>query len=173
MFATQVYFVYNKCVATLKIIKDKEFLHKKSKPVSEFDGRLHQLIDDMRETLGNAGGVGLAAVQVGTLYRVCIIETDRDSGEYVELVNPEIIEARCPKKGEEGCLSVPKIYIKIVRPTKVTVRAFDRHGKLFERKFEKLAAVCACHEIDHLDGIIITDKITEDDATPASNKGEL
>jgi len=158
-------------MARLKIITDQAFLHQKSKPVTEFTPRLWQFIDDMRETMRAADGVGLAAVQVGVLYRICIVDTPNG---VIELVNPEILELHeqekdkddCPSvkflKGKEGCLSVPKTYVVVNRPQKVTVRAQDKWGKEFTRTFEKMEAVIACHEIDHLDGVLITDKETED-----------
>ena len=143
-------------MAILKITTDLEFLRKKSKPVTEFNARLHQIIDDMRDTLKNAHGAGLAAVQVGILYRVCLVVA---SDGVVELVNPEIINSSNPKSAEEGCLSVPDSgYLFVSRPHIVTVRAQDRFGNTFTRDFEKMSAVCACHETDHLDGILFTDK---------------
>jgi len=142
-------------MAIRKIVQDTEFLRKSSKPVTEFDERLHELLDDMAGTLDDVGGIGLAAVQVGVLYRVCLIQV---GGAYLELVNPEIISTKGEKKGEEGCLSLPKQWLKIARPTKVTVRAYDRHGNPFTRVLQKLHAVCACHEIDHLNGVLMTDR---------------
>ena len=113
-----------------------------------------------------ADGIGLAAVQVGVLYRICIVDTPNG---VVELINPEILDLHeekgkddCPSakflKGKEGCLSVPKTYVVVNRPQKVTVRAQDKWGKEFTRTFEKMEAVCVCHEIDHLDGILIIDR---------------
>jgi len=165
--------MYNSNVAILRITTDAEFLRKKSKPVTEFNARLHQLLDDMRDTLEDAWGLGLAAVQVGVLYRVCLVRCEKSSppnggvdahgaqtaNGVVELINPEIIACSSEKPGEEGCLSVPDAgYHTVIRPHKVTVRAQDRNGKTFTRDFEKISAVCACHEIDHMDGILFTDK---------------
>ena len=143
-------------MAKLKIVRDEEFLRKKSKPVTVFDGRLCQLIDDMFDTLRSADGLGLAAVQVGVLYRVCLVATNNGM---VELVNPEIIEMKNLKIGEEGCLSVPRVHGNVERPHHVTVRAFGRYGKEFTVTFEKISAVCICHEIDHMDGILFTDRV--------------
>jgi peptide deformylase len=146
-------------MATLKIVTDQEFLRKKSKQVTEFNARLHQLLDDMRDTLKNAKGSGLAAVQVGVLYRACLVSEDAALSTVTELINPEIIAASLPKKGDEGCLSIPNTYAAVIRPQKVTVRAQDRNGITFKQTFEKTAAVCVSHEIDHLNGILFTDRV--------------
>ena len=142
-------------MAILKITTDQDFLRKVSKPVTDFDMRLHTLLDDMAETMNHAGGIGIAGVQVGVLRRVCLV-TDFDG--VVELVNPEIVSQKRIKDGAEACLSVPGEEITISRPTRVKVKAQDRFGKAFEYEFRGLPAVCACHEIDHLDGVLIVDK---------------
>lgn len=138
------------------VTKEQPALYRKSRPVTEFNGRLHQLLDDMAETLTEANGVGLAAPQVGVLRRaVLVIETNVPEGEdeyIIELVNPEIIESSGEQEGAEGCLSFPGEYGLVKRPMYVTVRAQDRYGKPFEVKGEGLTARCFCHEIDHLDG---------------------
>jgi peptide deformylase len=137
-------------------------LNKKCRPVTQFDGRLHQLLDDMAETLSNENGVGLAAPQVGILRRaVIVLETnvDDEQEEYIiELINPEIIEASGEQYGAEGCLSVPGEFGLVKRPYKVKVRAQDRYGEWFEVEGEGLTGRCFCHELDHLEGILFTQK---------------
>lgn len=130
-------------------------LKKVSRPVTEFDERLATLIDDMKQTLTNANGVGLAAPQVAVLRRVCVV----DNGEEVlELVNPEILEQSGEQDGLEGCLSVPERYGRVKRPNYVKVRAQDRRGEWHVYEGEGLTARCFCHELEHLDGHIYTEK---------------
>ena len=117
--------------------------------------RLHELLDDMADTLEEAGGVGLAAPQVGILRRVCIVEDEQ--GEIIELINPEIIKTEGEQTGLEGCLSVPGKYGIVTRPMVVRVRAQDRYGTEFEVEDEELTARCFCHEIEHLDGHLYTE----------------
>lgn len=144
------------------LTKEEPTLYKKCRPVTEFNSRLHQLLDDMKETLSQENGVGLAAPQVGVLRRaVIVLETNVPEGEeeyMIELVNPEIIEASGEQFGAEGCLSVPEEYGMVRRPMHVKVRAQDRNGDTFEVEGEGLTARCFCHEIDHLEGIIFTSK---------------
>ncbi len=125
-------------------------LNKVCRPVERFDQRLHVLLDDMKETLSQANGVGLAAPQVGILRRVVVIVDDQD--QMVELVNPVIIHAEGEQTGLEGCLSVPGQYGVVTRPYKATVRAQDRNGKEFEIEGEAVVARCFFHELEHLDG---------------------
>ena len=136
------------------------FRSKKSRPVKSFDARLHQLLDDMAETLLSSGGVGLAAPQVGVLRRaVLVIETNVPEGEeerLIELINPEIVESSGEQYGAEGCLSFPDEYGLVRRPMDVTVRAQDRFGEFFTVSGTGLTARCFCHEIDHLDGVVFT-----------------
>ena len=137
-----------------KILTDKEpALHKVCKPVVKFDGRLHQLLDDMKETLVESGGVGLAAPQVGILRRVVLVDV---GDEIIELINPELLETDGEQEGAEGCLSVPGQYGLVKRPYYARVRAQDRNGSWFEAEGEELIARCFCHEMDHLDGILYT-----------------
>ncbi len=144
------------------LTKEEPALYKKSRPVTAFNDRIRQLLDDMTETLSNENGVGLAAPQVGVLRRVAIVlETNVPEGEeeyVIELVNPEIIERDGEQYGAEGCLSVPGEYGLVRRPMHVKVRAQDRNGDFFEVEGEGLTARCFCHEIDHLDGIVFTSK---------------
>lgn len=125
-------------------------LGKVCRPVEKFDRRLHFLIDDLKETLEESGGVGLAAPQVGILRRVVIVMDAED--QMIELVNPEIIHEEGEQDGLEGCLSVPGMYGKVKRPYSVTVRAQDRDGNVFEVSGEEMVARCFCHETEHLDG---------------------
>lgn len=137
-----------------KILTDKDpALHKVCRPVVDFDKRLHKLLDDMRETLIDANGVGLAAPQVGILRRVVLVDV---GDEILELVNPELLETDGEQEGAEGCLSVPGRYGLVKRPYWAKVRAQDRNGNTFEVEGEEIVARCFCHEIDHLDGILYT-----------------
>ena len=144
------------------LTKEEPGLYKKSRPVTDFNARLHQLLDDMAETLSTENGVGLAAPQVGVLRRaVIVLETNVPEGEeeyLIELINPEIIESSGEQYGAEGCLSVPGEYGMVRRPLNVKVRAQDRNGDFFEVEGTGLTARCFCHEIDHLDGIVFTSK---------------
>ena len=139
-------------------------LHKVCRPVEKFDGKLHKLLDDMKETLLDANGVGLAAPQVGILRRVVIVDL---GDEILELVNPELLETSGEQEGAEGCLSVPGKYGLVKRPNFAKVRAQDRDGNWFEAEGEELIARCFCHELDHLDGIVYTEVmeryLTEDE----------
>ena len=137
-----------------KILTDKEpALHKVCKPVTNFDAKLHKLLDDMRETLIESGGVGLAAPQVGILRRVVLVDT---GDEILELVNPTLVSTDGEQVGAEGCLSIPGKYGLVKRPYYATVRAQDRDGNWSEAEGEELFARCFCHELDHLDGIVYT-----------------
>jgi peptide deformylase len=134
-----------------------ETLYKKSRPVTDFNDRLHTLLDDMHETLEEANGVGLAAPQVGVLRRAVLV----DNGEEVlELINPEILETSGEQTGPEGCLSVPGKYGMVTRPDFVRVRAQDRFGNWHEYEGTELTARCFCHEIEHLDGHLYTEHVT-------------
>ena len=141
-------------MALRKILTDKESaLHKVCKDVVEFDARLHTLLKDMKETLIDSGGVGLAAPQVGILRRVVLV----DNGEEIlELINPTLVETSGEQEGPEGCLSVPGKYGLVKRPFYAKVRAQDRNGNWYEAEGEELTARCFCHELDHLDGILYT-----------------
>lgn len=141
-------------MAIRKILTDAEpALHKMCRPVENFDNRLHTLLDDMRETLIESGGVGLAAPQVGILRRVVLVDTGE---EILELINPALVETDGLQEGAEGCLSVPGKYGLVKRPYYAKVRAQDRQGNWYEAEGEELIARCFCHELDHLDGIIYT-----------------
>ena len=138
-----------------KILTDKDpALHKVCKPMVNFDDRLFRLLEDMKETLIDSGGVGLAAPQVGILRRVVLVDTGE---EILELINPTLVEVDGEQTGPEGCLSVPGKYGLVTRPYWAKVRAQDRHGNWFEAEGEELIARCFCHELDHLDGIVYTE----------------
>ena len=139
------------------VVQGEECLTKVCRPVTEFNPHLHQLLDDMLETLEDANGAGLAAPQVGVLRRVCVV-LDEDSEEYIELVNPEIVAQSGEQTGLEGCLSVPGKWGIVTRPDVVRVRAQDRYGDWFEVEGEGLTARCFAHECDHLDGHIYTER---------------
>ena len=130
--------------------KGDAVLTKRCHPVTKFDRKLGLLLDDMRETLIESGGVGLAAPQVGILRRVALVMNEEE--HIHELINPEIIETSGEQTGWEGCLSLPGMYGKVTRPMKVKVRAQDRNGNWFEVEDEGLTARCFCHELAHLDG---------------------
>ncbi len=144
------------------LIEGEPTLKKTSRPVTEFNDRLHTLLDDMRETLIDSNGVGLAAPQVGVLRRaVLVLETNVEEGEdeyIIELINPEIIKTEGEQTGPEGCLSVPGVYGCVTRPEYVVVRAQDRDGNSFEVEGWGLTARAFCHEIDHLDGHLFLEK---------------
>lgn len=132
-----------------------EILRKVSRKVEVIDDRTLTLLDDMKETMNKAGGVGLAAPQVGILRRIVVI----DVGEgLIELINPVIAYESGEQLEEEGCLSVPGIRGQVKRPAKVIVRAMNRKGETFEMTGTELLAIAFCHEIDHLNGILFTDK---------------
>ena len=142
-------------MALRKILTAEEpALHKVCKPVTAFDGRLHTLLDDMRDTLIESGGVGLAAPQVGILRRVVLVDTGE---EILDMINPSQVETDGEQEGPEGCLSVPGKYGLVKRPYYAKVKAQDRHGNWYEAEGEELIARCFCHELDHLDGIIYTE----------------
>ena len=155
-------------MALRKILTDKEpALHKVCKPVTDFDAKLHKLLDDMTETLIESGGVGLAAPQVGILRRLFLVDIGAEENEIVEFINPEILEVDGEQVGPEGCLSVPGKYGLVKRPYYAKVRAQDRNGEWFEAEGEELIGRCFCHELDHLDGIVYTEVmdrfLTEDE----------
>lgn len=138
-----------------------DILRKHARPVTKFDDRLAELLTDMAETMRAGNGLGLAAPQVGVLKRCCVIDMGEEQG-LIELVNPEIAQAEGEVTVIEGCLSVPGRAGRVVRPEKVTVKAQDRFGNAMELHGEGMLAVCMCHEIDHLDGILYVDKMIED-----------
>nr|WP_325212257.1 peptide deformylase [uncultured Oscillibacter sp.] len=140
------------------VVQGEDCLNKVCRPVTDFNRRLHALMDDLLETLAEAGGAGLAAPQVGVLRRACVVMDD-DTEEYIELINPSIVEQSGEQTGPEGCLSVPGKWGLVTRPSYVRVRAQDRDGNWFEVEGEGLTARCFCHELEHLDGHLYTEHI--------------
>ena len=137
--------------------KGDPILNKKCREVTDFNEKLHTLIDDMKETLELADGAGLAAPQVGILRRLCIVVNAE--GEMLELVNPVIVETSGEQTGPEGCLSLPGKYGLVTRPNYARVRAQDRFGKEFEVDGTEIVARCFCHEIEHLDGHLFDEHV--------------
>ena len=133
------------------LIEGEDTLTRKSREVVKFDERLHELLDDMTETMNDANGVGLAAPQVGILRRIVVVHAGE---EVLELINPEILETTGEQDGLEGCLSIPGRFGLVKRPMVVKVRAQDRFGDWYEAEGEGLIARAFCHEIEHLDGIL-------------------
>lgn len=143
-------------MAIRKIVQlGDDVLRKKCFPVTDFGEKTSQLLDDMKDTLKKAEGAGLAAVQVGVLRRMFVCDVKEG---YFEFINPEIIETKGKRKDIEGCLSIPKKHGFVIRPKYVKVKAQDRNGNFFEIEAEDFFAKCICHEYDHLDGIVYTDK---------------
>ncbi len=135
-----------------------DILRKKCRPVETIDDRTVQLLEDMAQTMYKADGVGIAAPQVGILKRIVCI----DVGDgLLELINPEIVSFEGSEKDVEGCLSVPGKYGYVVRPQKVTVTALNRYGEKITVKGEGMLKKALCHEVDHLDGIVFVDKVTQ------------
>lgn len=143
-------------MAIREILTDKDpALHKKCHPVTQFDEKLWSLLDDMRDTLADANGAGLAAPQIGILRRVVVVVDSND--EMLELVNPELVEQDGEQDGLEGCLSVPGLWGYVKRPMHAVVKAQDRQGKWFQAEGEEIVARCFCHELEHLDGHVFTE----------------
>ena len=130
-------------------------LHKVCRPVTQFDQRLWDLMDDLKETLADANGAGLAAPQIGILRRAFVVVDAQDL--MLELINPELIAQEGEQEGFEGCLSVPGRWGVVKRPSRVKVRAQDRNGSFFEAEGEGIVARCFCHEMEHLDGHLFTE----------------
>lgn len=144
-------------MAILNIVKEGDpVLRKICRPVTEITPRTLQLLEDMKETLHKADGCGLAAPQVGVLRRIALVEVEK--GKLYELINPEIIAREGTQNEMEGCLSIPGEWGITERPEKVTVRAMDRNGEMYEVSGEGLMARALCHELDHLDGVLYKDK---------------
>lgn len=129
-------------------------------PVATFDRELHTLLDDMRETMYAANGIGLAAPQIGRLERIAVVDVSPEGNDPLELINPEIIEQEGSTDSEEGCLSIPDYRDTVKRHRTVTVRAYDRHGEQFEIEADGLFAICLQHEIDHLNGVLFVDRMS-------------
>ena len=153
-------------MAKLKIVKFGDpTLRKVCRPVDEITPRICTLLDDMIETMRDAGGCGLAAPQVGVLRRIAVIEVE--DGKVYELINPKIIAFSGEQREQEGCLSNPGEYGTTKRPAAVTVRATDRHGNTYDLSGTELLARAICHECDHLDGKLFTDVVIKDAKKPS------
>lgn len=145
-------------MAIREILTDKDpALHKECHPVTRFDEKLGMLMDDLRQTLAQANGAGLAAPQVGILRRAVVVVDAEDN--MLELINPEIIAQEGEQDGLEGCLSLPGQWGFVKRPMKVTVKAQDRYGQWFEATGEEIVARCFCHELEHLDGHVFSEHV--------------
>jgi len=135
-------------------------LRNKAKPVSVVDERVRKLVDDMFETMYQAPGIGLAAIQVNAPLRVVTIDISEERNQPLTMINPEILEREGVEEMDEGCLSVPGIYEKVQRADRIRFRALDRDGNPYERDADGLLAVCIQHEIDHLDGKLFVDYLS-------------
>jgi peptide deformylase len=131
-----------------------------AKPVAQVDDSVRKLIDDMLETMYQAPGIGLAAIQVNQPRRVIVVDISEERNQPLALINPEILDRQGEEEMDEGCLSVPGVYEKVQRAERVRVRALDRDGKSFEMEVDGLLAVCIQHEIDHLDGKLFVDYLS-------------
>ncbi len=148
-------------MAVRELIYDPDpILYKKCHKVTKFDNKLASLLDDMKETMVAANGVGLAGPQVGIMRRVCVVLDTLNEDRIIEFVNPEVLETSGSQTGSEGCLSFPDKFGIVTRPSEVTVRAQDRNGEWFEVTGKDLTARAFLHEIDHLDGHVFTEKVT-------------
>ena len=148
-------------MALRKILTEEdEILRKVCRPVTEVTDRIRSILDDMAETMHDAGGVGLAAPQVGILRRMFVVQIDPE-GPLYELINPQIMETDGEQCGEEGCLSVPGYVGTVTRPNYVKIKGLDRNGNSVEYEGTELLARAFLHENDHLDGILYTQKATD------------
>ena len=138
---------------------DDSILRKKSREVEVVDDRIREILDDMVETMYAGNGVGLSAVQIGVLKRLVVIDTEYDGRPPIKLVNPVIVKQKGEQECDEGCLSFPNQFAKVVRPMEVTVEALDENGKKIKIKGKELLAQCLAHELDHLDGVLFIDRM--------------
>ena len=148
-----------------------EILKKKSREVEIIDEKIQTLIDDMIETMHKYNGVGLSAVQVGVLKRVVVIDIEDGEGARI-FINPKITKTKGEHEVEEGCLSFPNQYAKVIRPKELTVEALDRNGKKFTLKAKDLLAQAIAHEVDHLEGIVFTDRMIPGTLEYVQNEGD-
>lgn len=138
-----------------------EILRKKSREVEVIDDRIKELVKDMDETMHEANGVGLSAVQVGILKRVIVIDVLYDGTPSLVIINPTLVKQKGEQEVQEGCLSFPNQFAKVIRPKEVTVKGLDINGKPITVKGKDLLAQALCHEINHLDGILFVDLMEE------------
>jgi len=170
-----VNFEGGKQIMAIRIIRQEgdEILKKKSREVEKIDEKVLELIQDMIETMHKLDGVGLAAVQVGVLKRIVVIDLYEEGVPPYIFINPEIVKEKGEQTVDEGCLSFPNKFAKIVRPKEVTLRALNEKGEKIEIKAKDLLAQAICHEVDHLNGIVFVDKIipgTLETSTPENKK---
>jgi len=157
-------------ILDIRVLGDP-ILRQATTPITTISDDVQRLIDDMFDTMYHARGIGLAAPQVGRTERLAVLDLDNDP---FVIINPEIVHSSSGRaKGEEGCLSIPDIYADVERPKTVTIRALDRHGKVFEREVGELLARCLQHEIDHLDGKLFLDYLSVLKRTAALAKWRL
>ena len=144
----------------IRVVRENgdEILRKKSREVESIDDKIREILDDMVETLHKYNGVGLAGPQIGILKRIIVIDLYDDDGQ-MKIINPAIVKEKGKHEVEEGCLSFPNQYGKIIRPAEVTVEALNENGEKVKIKAKELLAQALCHEIDHLNGILFVDKI--------------
>ena len=151
------------------VTEGDELLRKKSRQVTEINERICTLLDDLADTMYYENrGIGLAAVQVGVLRRVFVVDVGDEHG-LIEFINPEIIETSGNQVYCEGCLSVPGRNANVNRPAKIKIRATNRHGEEFELEAEGIRAICICHEVDHLEGILFIDKAIDGEIIEAGS----
>jgi len=136
-------------------------LRTRAQPVTRFDAELGRLVEDMFETMYAAPGIGLAATQVNVHERVIVIDVSKDRDQPLVFINPEILSREGEETSEEGCLSVPDNFAEVKRAAKVRIRAQDRTGEVFERDYDDILAVCVQHEIDHLEGKLFVDYLSD------------
>jgi peptide deformylase len=149
-------------MATLEILHFPDpRLRTRAKPVATVDDQLRRLVDDMLETMYAAPGIGLAATQVNVHKRVIVIDLSKEQDQPLVLINPEIVEQRGVEEMEEGCLSVPGVYERVERADQIKVRALGRNGQAFDLEADGLLAVCIQHEIDHLNGKLFVDYLSQ------------
>ncbi|WP_409968763.1 peptide deformylase [Bengtsoniella intestinalis] len=140
------------------VVQGEPCLEKVCRTINDFNPRLHQMLDDMLETVEDANGAGLAAPQVGVMRRACLV-IDEETGEFIELLNPEFVHQKGEQTDIEGCLSVPGKYGLVTRPMDVRVRAQDRFGGWFELEAQGLTARAICHEMEHLEGHLFVEHV--------------
>jgi peptide deformylase len=155
----------NELISVMALLQILEFpdprLRTRAQPVAQFDAPLRKLVDDMFETMYAAPGIGLAATQVNVAKRLLVMDISEKRDQPLVLINPEIVTREGIEETEEGCLSVPGVFDKVTRAERILVRAQDRDGKPFELAADGLLAVCIQHEIDHLDGKLFVDYLSE------------
>ena len=156
------------------VVEGDPILRKKSREVTEITDRIRETLADMFETMEQSGGVGIAGPQVGVLRRMFVAKPYPDDApeDIYYMINPEILEMEGEQDGEEGCLSVPGLQGSVIRPQKIRIKAMNLDGEYKEYEFEDFAARVMCHEYDHLEGVLYTDKATEVHDATAGDEGD-